>query len=833
MTANRVKARIKFVGKTQVKNRRLKTHVIASTAFAICRRCAGSVCAVLAAWPLSAVAANTTDSSDQLSEIVVTSQKRAEDIKDIPISVSAISAAQLAEYHIADYDDITRTVPGISFQAGAGPGLDNIEIRGVSSTSGSATVGIYIDEVSVTTKNLFDGAVQPKLFDLERVEVLRGPQGTLYGASSMGGTVRFITKQPDLDAFSASVSTDLSVTHHGGINNDEYAILNIPVVQGVFAIRLGVDIADESGYVNNYVATPTGAGPGGSILSLGVNDDTGVLARKNVNDVRTDVFRIGGQYNGPDDLFVTPAFFWQRTAAGDSALQYPALGVYDQDKRVAEPGTDTVALPSITITKNFGGVELTSISSYLSRDFHRVTDGTYFNSNIFADFFVAPFAATPEQSYATKTVLAFLPSPVYFRTITEQISQELRLTSTSASIAGIPITATGGLYFSIQHQKHLDDQFISGVQTEFQNIYGYAIDSPQSPVGSTNYPGVSYANDLIFLQHVWLTERQLAPFGELGLQVTPQLKATIGLRYVSAKDDYDVVSGGFYGFGLPTNYTDTEHFGATTPKASLDFAINDTSNVYATVAKGFRLGGPTGPDPVNAPGGVCDADYASLDLANAPTKYQSDSLWSYELGSKGSYLDNRLSVNAAAYAIKWTNIQQTINLPTCGFAFTTNVGDARIYGSELELRALVLPSLTLSLNGGTTHSYISSVSGLGAGIVSVGEAILNVPKYSITPSIDFDTPVGDSTTVFVRADYPYTGRARAYFDSSGLNQLFSPGYGIANLNLGFTRDKLTVGVYAKNLFNWKNIIQYPSVNSVPEGYTVRPATIGVKATWFL
>jgi outer membrane receptor protein involved in Fe transport len=788
--------------------------------------------ALAAAPPLTAIA-DAPDASDQLQEIVVTSQKRTEDIKDIPISVSAISAAQLAEHHVADYDDISRTVPGVSFQAGAGPGLDNIEIRGVSSTSGSATVGIYIDEVSVTTKNLFDGAVQPKLFDLDRVEVLRGPQGTLYGASSMGGTIRFITKQPDLDAFDAAVSTDLSVTHHGGFNNDEYAILNVPVVQGVFALRIGVDIADESGYVNNYVATPTGAGPGGSILSLGVNDDTGVLARKGVNDVRTDVFRITGRYGGPDDLSITPAFFWQRTAAADSALQYPALGVYDQDKRVAEPGTDTVELPSLTVAKKFGWADLTSISSYLSRDFHRITDGTYYNSNIFADDFVAPAAATVQQAYATSTVLAFLPSPVYYRTTTEQISQELRLSSATASVAGMPITWTGGLYFSIQHQKHLDDEFIPGVQAQFQNIYGYGIGSPQSPVGSASYPGVSFANDLIYLGHVWLTERQLAPFGELGLQVTPSLKATVGLRYVSAKSDYNVVSGGFYSFGLPTDYTDTEHFSATTPKASLDYAINDSSNLYATVAKGFRLGGPTGPDPANVPGGTCDADYATLDIANPPTKYQSDSLWSYELGTKGRYADNRLSVNAAAYAIKWTNIQQTVNLPTCGFGFTTNVGDAQIYGSELEVRALVLPSLTLGLNGGTTHTYLSSVTGLGAGIVSVGEAILNVPKYSITPSIDFDTPVGDSTSAFVRADYPYTGRARAYFDSSGLNQLYSPGYGIVNLNVGFTHDKLTVGLYAKNLFNWKNIIQYPSVNSVPEGYTVRPATVGITAQWGL
>ncbi len=791
---------------------------------------AGLACILFTVWFLPATSSDAAESPDQLADIVVTAQKRAEDIKDIPISVSAIGATQLIEHHVADYDDITRTVPGISFQAGAGPGLDNIEIRGVSSTSGSATVGIYVDEVSVTSKNLFDGAVQPKLFDLDRIEVLRGPQGTLYGASSMGGTIRFITKQPDLNTFSASVSTDLSVTHHGGFNNDEYAVMNLPVIDGVFALRLGVDIADESGYVANYAATPTGAGANGSILSLGMNDDTGLLARKDVNDVRTDVLRISGKYAGANGLTVTPAFLWQRTAAADSGLQYPAIGVYDQDKRVAEPGTDTFALPSVTVTKDFDWGALTSISSYFDRDFHRITDGTLYNSNIFANDFIAPYAPTAAQAYATSTVLAFLPSPVYYRTTTEQTSQEIRLSSASSSIAGIPTSWTGGLYFSIQHQKHTDDEYIPGLQADFQQIYGYGINSAQSPVGVTYNPGVSYANDLIYFGHVWLTERQIAPFGELGLQLMPQLKATIGLRYVSAKSTYNVNSGGYYGYGLPTDYTDSQHFSATTPKASLDYALTDSSNLYATVAKGFRLGGPTGPDPANIPGGTCDADYATLNLANAPTQYQSDSLWSYELGSKGRYFNNRFSVNAAAYAIKWTNIQQTINLPTCGFGFTTNVGDAQIYGSELEMRALVLPSLTLSLNGGTTHAYISSVSGPGSGIVTVGESILNVPKYSITPSLDYDAPVNDSTAGFVRLDFSYTGRARAYFDSSGLNQLYSPGYGIVNLNLGFSHDKLTVGLYAKNLLNWKNIIQYPSVNSVPEGYTVRPRTIGVTAT---
>ena len=807
--------------------------------------------AVQAAASDAAPGGEAESAAGQLQEIIVTSQKRAEDIKDIPISVSAISGAQLAEHHVADYDDITRTVPGISFAAGPGPGLDNIEIRGVSSMSGSATVGIYIDEVSVTISNSqFDGAVQPKLFDLDRIEVLRGPQGTLYGASSMGGTIRFITKQPDLDSFSAAASTDVSVTHHGGINNDEYAILNIPVIEGVFALRVGVDVSDESGYIDRYNAAFPG-GSNGNVLTLGTNDSTGVLGERGVNDVRTQVFRLVGKIAAPAGWTITPAFLWQRTAASDTNIFYPDIGLYDQDKRVAEPSADDLVLPSLTVNKSFGWADLASVTSYFQRDFRRVTDGTLYNSNIFANDYVAGGAyttpptpvSTPQQLYQTQTVLAFLPSPANYDARTEQISQELRLSSRDTTIAGIATTWTAGLYYNDQHRRFLDDEYIPGLQAAFQKIYGYPINSNESVVGpyyyapTAAYPGVSFANDLIYFGHTYPVQEQIAPFGELGFAITPELKGAVGLRYVSAKSSEVVDSGGFYAYGLPSTYVDHEKYSATTPKFSLDYAVTPTSNIYATVAKGFRLGGPTGPDPTYEPDGpppatpgTCDSDYRTYGLTGAPKEYQSDWLWSYELGSKGRYFDNKLSINAAVYAIDWSNIQQTINLPTCGYLFTTNVGDAKIYGSELELRALVAPSVTLSLNAGTTHAYISSVTQEGQGIVNVGEQILGVPQYTITPSLDYDAPIGDRMSVFARADFPYTGRSRGYFDSSGLPHVFQPGYGIVNVSAGITRDKVSVSLYAKNLLNWDHIIQYPSVNSVQEGYTVRPMTVGITAT---
>ncbi len=771
---------------------------------------------------------------NELAEITVTAQKRTEDIKDIPLSVSAIGGDELAGHHIADYDDITRTVPSVSFQAGAGPGLENIEIRGVSSTAGSATVGIYIDEVSITVKNDVDGAIQPKLFDLDRVEVLRGPQGTLYGASSMGGTIRFITRQPDLEDFSIEGSTDLSTTHHGGFNNDEYAVVNLPVVAGVFALRVGADVSYQSGFIDHYVPEPTGAGPNGTVLLLNTNDSTGELGRAGVNGIRTDVIRVSGKYLGADDLTITPAFLWQRVEQDDSSIFYPSIGLYDQDKRVAEPGKDDLSVPSLTIVKNFGWADLTSVTSFFERDFNRVADGTYYNSNVFAnDVVLSSVPQTAATTYQTETILGFLASPVYYKTTTSQFSQELRLSSNKQDIAGVPISWTAGLYFANLHLAHTDDEFIPGLQADFQQIYGYGIGSSQSGV---SIPGVSYANDLIYLGHQHESERQLAPFGELGIEITPGLKAAFGLRYVSAKSGFDFTSGGYFAYGLPNPYSNTQKFSATTPKFSLDYAVDESTNVYVSVAKGFRLGGPTGPDPVyqpNGPSGAagpCDPDYQTLGIKGAPLDYQSDSLWSYELGSKGRYFGNTLSVNAAVYAIDWTGIQQTVNLPTCGFGFTTNAGDAKSYGTELEVRARATSNLTLGLNAGTTHAYITSTA--DPGIFGVGEDVLNVPKFTITPSVDFDQPFAGNT-LFARADFPYTGQSHAYYNSSTVEYHYSPAYGLLNLNVGFTHDRLTVGLYAKNALDSHKIIQYPSVNTVQEAFTVRPFTVGLTASFKL
>jgi outer membrane receptor protein involved in Fe transport len=191
--------------------------------------------------------------SDQgLQEVIVTAQKRSESIKDVPYSISAISGDQLQQQRIEDIEDVTRAIPGVSFQSGSVQGQDNITIRGIGSQTGSAAIGLYLDDVPIVTQNpwqpnTYTGATEPHFFDMSRIEVLRGPQGTLYGASSLGGAIRYISNQPDLNDSSVTLRSDLSHTKHGGTNYDEQAIFNVAVDPGVLAIRFGVDFGQDSG----------------------------------------------------------------------------------------------------------------------------------------------------------------------------------------------------------------------------------------------------------------------------------------------------------------------------------------------------------------------------------------------------------------------------------------------------------------------------------------------------------------------------------------------------------------------------------------------------------
>jgi outer membrane receptor protein involved in Fe transport len=759
--------------------------------------------------------AATSPDDGGLQEVVVTAQKRSENLKDIPISISALSGYEIQAKQIATYDDIARAVPGVSFNSiGASEGLDNISIRGISSTSGSATVGIYLDDVSITVKNFFDGSSQPKLFDIDRIEVLRGPQGTLYGASSMGGTIRFVTKQPDLDNYSGELSTDLSGTVHGGVNYNEGAVLNVPIVPGKAAIRASLGYSLDSGYIDHYT-------------------QGGELAQSGVNDERALMFRLTGKLLLSDDTTVTPGLFFQRDKADDNAAFYPALGLWNQSKQVDEYGRDTMFLPSLTVTHDLGFADLTSVTGYFFRDFARQQDGTYYNSTLFAEAFLDTLPPDPNYPNFTPnqpkddSIIGNLRSPVKYTTRYQQITQELRLSSHLPEDGELPLKWVAGLYYSNQWIHNTNFQQIPGINAAFKQIYGVPLE--QSPVNDFyGGPGITqlFPNDVDEADEKRYNERQYAIFGQADYDILSDLHAAVGARYLIARDVVNFTTYGFYQIGNFSPFNQLSHSYAFTPKFTMTYDVDAASNVYGSVSKGYRLGGP---EPSPAPFGpttVCAGDFSNLGITSDPLKFASDKLWTYELGSKNRLDDNKLSVNGSAYYTQWSNIQQQIYLPTCGYYVTLNVGDAEIYGGELEVSYRPLQGLTLGATASYQHAAITRTD--NPSTVAVGQRLIDVPYQTFTGSVQYDYPLNGDMTLTARADYTWTGRSNGSYQL-GNSDYYNPSYGVLNASVGIETETYDVSLYAKNLGDDRTIIQRPELNTVIEGYTVRPLTVGITA----
>jgi outer membrane receptor protein involved in Fe transport len=770
---------------------------------------------------LADAAAGPPGQTSGLEEIVVTAQKRTENIKDIPISISALSSYEIQARQIKDYDDIARAVPGVSFNSlGASEGLDNISIRGISSTSGSATVGIYLDDVSITVKNFFDGSSQPKLFDIDRIEVLRGPQGTLYGASAMGGTIRFITKTPDLDSYSGLLSTDLSGTVHGGVNYNEGAVVNVPIAPGIAAIRASLGYSLDSGYIDHYT-------------------QSGELDKTGINDERALMFRTTGKLLAGDDTTITPGVFFQRDKADDNGAFYPALGLWKTDKQVVEYGRDEMFLPSLTVTHDLGFADVTSVTGYFWRDFARQQDGTYYNSTTFAEAFLDPilslFPNGVDPNYpnfkpnvaADDSIIGNLRSPVKYTTRYSQISQEFRLSSHKPEDGELPLKWVVGLYYSQQWIHNTNFQQIPGLNAAFQSIYGVPIE--QSPVNDAyGAPGITklFPDNVDEADEKLYNERQYAVFGQVDYDFLPDLHGAIGMRYLYARDVVNFTTYGFYQIGNFSPFNQLAHSYAFTPKFTLTYDVDPDSNIYASASKGFRLGGP---EPSPAPFGpttVCNIDFTNLGITSDPLKFAADKLWTYELGSKNRLDDNRLSLDGAAYYTQWSNIQQQIYLPTCGYYVTLNVGDAEIYGGELEASYRLLPDLTIGASASYQHAAISRTD--NASTVQVGQRLIDVPYETLTVSAQYDYPIDSDKTLTMHADYDWQGRSNGSYQF-GNSDYYNPPYGVLNASIGLEMENYDFSLYAKNLADDRTIIQRPEINTVVEGYTVRPLTVGVTA----
>ena len=741
-----------------------------------------------------------------LKEIVVTAEKRQANIENVPISITAIGGADLQAQGIPDFNALAQEVPGVSLKT-SGPGQTEIEMRGMTSTGGeSPTVGFYLDEAPVTppaTSQNGKVVIDPDLFDLSRVEILRGPQGTLYGAGSMGGTVRLITNKPDLYAASTNVEANGSHTEGGSWNYGANGMLNVPLVSGKAALRVVATSEYTSGWIDRIVAGPFPL-EGGQSSACSANGFYGctrgnVLAApvladyKGVNSTRLDGARALLRIQPFDRLDITATGFYQKiTMEGQSTYDDPpgTLAHY-QPFDIAEPFSDRFSLFSIVGTYRFDGAELTSASSYWTRTQAQTQD----DSEVLQDAFGLNAFATADGGLGAGSLTETDGS--------RQFSQEVRLASTASD----PLRWLVGGYFSHYESTTSSFSYVPGLLTVFGG-------------------GVFDTNDFITVfRPTNVTQR--AGFGELTYDLTSKLRATVGTRYYSYSSDIVSTETGIVspsGGNAPTTSYGSAHATGLSPKANLAYQATRDLLVYATAAKGFRPGAGNMPVPVSGPDS-CAASLAALGKTQAPLQYQPDTVWSYELGEKMRLLDQRATLNGAAYFEQWNDVQQHVVLG-CGFNYQDNAGDAHVYGGELEFSAQLTAELLFTESGGYTHATLSSVTPeTGA---AVGQRLEDVPSWTSSTAVLFRRPISDDRDFMVRLQYNYVGPMQ---DVTYIRN-YVPGYGIGNARLGVDSASWAAYVYVDNVTNIHanlgNVTSYsenlPTFNRVA---TNQPRTIGL------
>ena len=696
-----------------------------------------------------------------LEEIVVTATRREESISRVPISITAINQDAIDQKGIKDFSDIVRFTPGVAFDSSQ---TNQISIRGISSSGGSGTTGIYIDDTPIQVRNLGFNSDDTlvKLFDLDRVEVLRGPQGTLFGAGSEGGTVRYITVQPSLTETSVYAKGETSYTQGGAPSYESGLAVGTPVIDGVFGIRFSAWYRRDGGWIDR------------------IDPTTLQLVDANANRDGTAALRLAGLWQPNDALRVTPSILYQNSQRNDVTIYWPEYSnpgnnSYVSADPTARPEPDVFYLPALNVQADLGPTRLISTTSYFHRDEISGYDGTLYNLGYYQSQLpaygnaagVAAFPLLDGTGVHLPPGLTDYRSPASVTNTQRNITQEFRLQSTDPAAR---VSWTAGVFYSLDRQFSLEEIHDPMADTLFNQLFGYPIaeffGTPLNPNGTSVLPmGDSYFNRLLSF------DRQIAGFGEANFKVTDTLKLTAGVRV--SKDSYTIesLSGGPQNSG-PRAGTQSNSENPVTPRAGIEWQADPNDLYYFTYSKGFRPGGgnPSIPyDPTfQNPTVGCTQDFQNLGLKNgAPATFKSDTVQSFEVGAKNN-IDNRIRLATSVYYIKWNNIQEDVVPPICQIQFTENLGNAVSKGFDLQADFQVTDAFSIESTFGftdaryTTSTYIGPVH-TGLPVVAAGDAIAgpngigtgySIPPYSITlgPEYKFKAFAHES---YVRADWEY------------------------------------------------------------------------------
>jgi iron complex outermembrane recepter protein len=762
--------------------------------------------------------APATTSGGGLEEIVVTAQRREERLQDVPMSITAFSQEKMDQEGLRTIDDLSRLSPGVTFfrngMSSSGNYNDedsDVSIRAIDSTGGASTTGIYIDDTPIQTRHLQFGTVNPypALFDLERVEVLKGPQGTLFGAGSEGGTLRFITPDPSLTNWQVYARAEFGQIDGGGQNYEGGFAVGGPIIDDVLAFRFSVSDRRDGGWVDRVTyapppVTPVNLGffPGVVNVYSGSPTYTGTT-ESNANWHETQTGRLAVKWAPIEGLTVTPSIYAQTLHINDTGaywlnLSDPSDNVYRNGNIQRDPSTDPWYIGAIKVDWNNPIAHFVSNTSYFSRSQHSSSDYTQWYNTVFVG-----------DQYDKSPVTS------YFQDRQDNFSQELRASSVDASAR---FTWTGGLYYS--HVNENTTEFI------YIPVYPQAIqyDQPQFRI----------------------IDKQTAAFGEANFKFTDQWSLTAGMRYSRISyTGYAQESGALIGEVVNSTHSGSEN--PFTPRYVLNYKPVEDSLYYASAAKGFRPGGVNPQLPT-----ACTANLP----APIPTIFSSDTLWQYELGTKQTLFEHRLQVDAAVYYLRWRNIQQFVYL-YCGLGFVPNLGNVTGRGGDFEITWRATDDLTLGLNGAYTTAYYNQTESLANGIATVnlvtqGDHLLASP-WNLSASLEYVFNQVDKKP-YLRLDYQYATAQRSvipYLDGNNTPNSDTtlpglPEIRILSVRAGVRFNGLDLSLFAQNALNYhtptfvsrdlptSTLNGYPADGNYDTNYFGRgyaPLTYGVTATY--
>ncbi len=814
-----------------------------------------------------------------LEEIVVTATRREENINHVPVSVTAFNQEMIDQKGIKDFQDVVRFTPGVSIDTS---GTNAISIRGISSSGGAGTTGIYIDDSPIQMRALGFNPddTLPKTFDLDRVEVLRGPQGTLFGAGSEGGTVRYIMNQPSVTTESTYAKSEVSFTRGGEPSYEAGLAHGGPIIDDVFGYRASVWYRYDGGWIDRIDPTSRD------------------IVDKDSNHANTVAARLAFLIQPVDGLKITPSITYQNSRKHDFSTYWPAYtdvssGNFYNATPERLPDPDRYYLPAIKIEASLGKMQFISNTSYYDRLEHTAYQGTsydlaYFQSIGWPSAAYGGYDAngngiglpcgsastTPNPPCSWYPLLdangVHLPAgfagystPNTMTNAQQTFTQEFRLQSDDPSSAW---KWTVGAFWSLAKETSIEQLYDPQVNQFLTALYGEDSAAIFGPFYSCKGvgPPQTFPDCDIYYNNNRSYDRQLAGFGELTYSITDRLKVTAGGRYAKMSFDLTHYADGIENFG-PDYFTGSYKENAFTPKLGLSFQMDTDNLFYATYAKGFRPGGVNPPLPggylsdgtpnVCTPGLIADG-YGN---GESPGTYKSDNTKSFEIGSKNTFAE-RLRIATSLYYIKWNDIQQNVYVGSCGLQFTDNLGTAVAKGGDIQADLALGSGFSLEASVGYTSARFTKTSKGNlaiAGDAISGEAAINYapgtnPPWTVAvgPQYSFKALGRDA---FVRFDWEYTSRNPWLAPVQDPNSVqYNPNSftlsstTFASLRAGVTQGKLQIAAFCDNLFDSRTTTNYaqvqvdafnPNINQAlpssvqQNNFTFRPRTVGLTFTY--